>query len=143
MSYEKKIPRKCRSRLALLMVRTISTQISKETKRHIDESAKKQPASKPNHNIQQTVLFGCGILPSSHTATGGAGGLVFPPNNANTHTSELTQSMQQAPMAQPPSPTNTVRVFANESSVDAAAASEAAAIYTFTLSTRLCSAQEG
>ena len=57
---------------------------------------------------------------------------MFPPNNVNTHTSELTQSMRQASMAQPPSPTNTVPVliFANESSADAAAASEVAAIYT-------------
>ena len=38
--------------------------------------------------------------------------------------------MLQASMAQPPSPTNTVPVFANESSADAAAASEAAANYT-------------
>ena len=95
-----------------------SSQFSKETKRYIGESAEKQPASKPNHNIQQLVLFDCGILHSSHTATGGAGGLMFPPRNATTHTSELTQTMQQASMAQPPSSTNAAPVFANESSAD-------------------------
>ena len=42
----------------------------------------------------------------------------------------LTQTMQQASMAQPPSPINAAPVIANESSADAAAASEAAANYT-------------
>ena len=44
-----------------------SSQFSKEIKRPIGESTVKQPASKPNHSIQQTVLFDCGILPSSLT----------------------------------------------------------------------------
>ena len=109
-----------------------SSKFSKEIKRPIGESAEKQSASKPNQIIQPTVLFDCGMLPPapSLTATGGAGGLVFPPNAAITNTSGLTQPMQNASMARPPSPITATPVFANESSADVEAVTEAAANYT-------------